>query len=345
MSSNSARAENARSLLLERLSEDARTVSARMSEVLKGEPAGLYEAASYMPSLGGKRMRPFVTLQAGRLFGETYDATVYAAVGVELLHNFTLVHDDIMDRDDFRRNKPTVHKKYGDPVAILAGDLLFSKAFWSAVKSEEAAGRAGVVEALSEASTRVDEGQYLDMSFESRRDVSESEYLEMIKLKTAALYECSAVMGGIAGGRNGSSIRHATEPELEALREYGLNLGLAFQIRDDYLGSFGSPETTGKPVGNDIKRGKKTLVVICALERCSPSQAARLSSTLGNLSASEREVNDAIGLLREIGVDSECEKTSLKYAAKAAESISTLPETEARVLLSSLAEYAALRNS
>lgn len=331
--------------LITKLREVAHTVDEEVFHILSGEPKQLYDASSYMPSLGGKRMRPFITVESARLFGDDDKATRLAGASVELLHNFTLVHDDIMDKDDFRRGKPTVHKIFGESLAILAGDLLFSKAFYAASMSEELSGVRGVVKALSVASARVDEGQYMDISFESRHTVSEEEYLSMIYLKTAALYECAAIMGGIVGGPAGTERKHGEPEDLASLREYGKSLGLAFQIRDDYLGTFGESRLTGKPVGNDVRRGKKTLVIVLAKQRCSSTQEKIIDSVLGSNIASDSEVHSVVDLFVDLGVDRECEDRAWKYASEAKARLQRLPAQESRRLLEELADYSVYRTS
>lgn len=337
---------DARLSLLSSIKFEAQRIDNRLQSFLAGEPRGLYSAAYYLPSLGGKRMRPYVTIMCGRMFGEADEQLYLSALSVELLHNFTLVHDDIMDRDDFRRGHPTVHKEFGETVAILAGDLLFSKAFEAASVAEEVSGSKGIVRQLSTASIKVDEGQFLDISFEKRLSVSIEEYLKMIYLKTASLYECSALIGGIVGGVASSSTRSvANENQLFLLAEYGKNLGLAFQIRDDYLGVFGDASKTGKPVGNDLRRGKKTVITIMASESASGAQLARFQSVLGNSTATTGELNEAISLLKDMGIDAKCIASAKEYAERAVKSLSAFPETGVRELLQALAHYASTRES
>lgn len=332
--------------LLASIKAEAEQIDKKMQSFLVGEPRDLYSAAYYLPSLGGKRMRPYVTIMCGRMFGDVDEQLYLSALSVELLHNFTLVHDDIMDKDEFRRGHPTVHKEYGETVAILAGDLLFSKAFEAASIAEERTGAAGIVRQLSLASIKVDEGQFLDISFEGRHSVSMEEYLRMIYLKTASLYECSALIGGLTGGIVSAASRSAAnENQRGFLAEYGKNLGLAFQIRDDYLGVFGDASKTGKPVGNDLRRGKKTLITIMATGLASGTQLTRFESVLGNSLATAEELNGVISMLKELEIDTKCVVTAKEYAEKAVESLDTFPQTRVRALLQALAQYASTRES
>lgn len=322
--------------IIEEVSKVAKIIDREIARIEESSAGSLYRAAFYLPKLGGKRMRPFVVLNSSRLVKGHEGAALDAALAVELLHNFTLVHDDIMDRDEYRRNHKTTHVVYGESTAILAGDLLFSKAFEEAAKAEELSGARGIVRELALSSERIAEGQFLDISFEKGGKVSLDDYLEMIYLKTASLYETSAVVGGLTTGQH-------NETHLKMLSEFGRNLGLAFQIRDDYLGVFGDTAVTGKPVGNDIIRGKKSAPILLALGK-ENTDLSPLTSALGNPRSAHEDVNRAIDFLKRVGVDAECRAMADGFAMKAVDSLSNFEDCDAKSLLSALAFYAASRD-
>lgn len=313
--------------LFDALKREAGKINDLIARFLEGRPEGLYAAAKYLPSLGGKRLRPFVTVMCGRMLGAPEEPLYLSAVGVELLHNFTLVHDDIMDRDEYRRGHPTVHKVYGEAVAILAGDLLFAKAFEAASLAEKMSGSPGVVHKLVEAAIKLDQGQFLDMSFESQENVSLQQYLEMIELKTGALFEAAAVIGGILGGLRDSKT-------ISALADYGRNLGLCFQIRDDYLGVFGDPSKTGKPVGSDIRRGKKTAVTLLA-----PKDVLELMKKVSNKPAEQDVLARLVESLKQEKIDLKSMELASDFAWKAISSLSIFPECAEKKLLVDLVNY------
>ncbi|HID25250.1 MAG TPA: polyprenyl synthetase family protein, partial [Thermoplasmata archaeon] len=227
--------------------------------LVDGGPRNLYSAAKYLPLAGGKRLRPLLTLlSAEAVDGEGSKALPFG-LAVEIVHNFTLVHDDIMDKSRLRRGSEAVHIRFGEPTAILAGDLLFAKAFeiLQQVDTDPLTFKElnrlviGCVE-------RICEGQQLDMDFERQKMVTEKEYMDMIEKKTASLFSCATKGGAIIGGGN--------KEETDALAAYGRFFGLSFQIWDDYLDLCGKQQEIGKVIGNDIRDGKKTLIVTHALE-------------------------------------------------------------------------------
>jgi len=220
------------------------------------KPERLYQAAEYILSLGGKKIRPVLVLMANQLFGNLNSNSFYAANAIELFHNFTLIHDDIMDRAPVRRSKPTVHKKFDEPTALLAGDVMLVKAY-EELNKIDINFLHEIFELFNKTAKEVCEGQQLDLDFEKRETVSMDEYLEMISLKTSVLVGCCLQMGAILGGAGKGTQQH--------LYNFGKNLGIAFQIQDDYLDAFGDTEKTGKTAGGDILANKKTCLYLHAL--------------------------------------------------------------------------------
>ncbi|WP_456418412.1 polyprenyl synthetase family protein [Methanocaldococcus infernus] len=247
----------------------------------------LYKAAKHLTFAGGKRIRPYLSILTYNLKKDNIKEILPAAVSVELIHNYTLIHDDIMDNDELRRGKPTVHIAYGEEMAILAGDLLYAKAFEAIgnIKDEKKAYK--VLKVLSKACVDVCEGQAMDMEFESYWPTLE-EYLEMIKKKTGALLEASAEIGGIMAEFN--------EEEMKAIKSYAEKIGLTFQIQDDILDIIGDEKKIGKPVGSDIREGKKTIIIIHAINTVNEEEKEKLLSILGNVK-SEEDIREAIKIL------------------------------------------------
>ncbi|MEN8229439.1 MAG: polyprenyl synthetase family protein [Bacteroidota bacterium] len=230
-------------------------------------PSELYEPVKYVLSLGGKRIRPALVILACDLFAGAVESALFPAVAIEIFHNFTLLHDDIMDRSELRRGSPTVHVKYNENVAILSGDVM------SILASRLINRSPGVVlntvhDVFTKTAMQVCEGQQLDMNFEERLSVSEEEYLTMIELKTAVLIAASLKIGAILGG--------SSQKDAEDLYEFGRNLGLAFQLQDDLLDTYGDPSVMGKKRGTDIIDNKKTFLMIEALEKASASKKEEL---------------------------------------------------------------------
>ncbi len=291
-------------------------VDSYISKVLEGEPAKLYEAARHLPLKGGKRLRPALLILVARALGGEEEEAIPAAASVELLHNFTLVHDDIMDRDEMRRGVPTVHVLYGEPLAILAGDLLYAKAYEALLSTQKAPELVKkMTEYLTWAGVTVAEGQAMDMMFEERWDVSEDEYLEMIAKKTGALFGACGAIGALV----------AEKPEYaEKMREFGVILGKAFQIKDDILSLVGDEKVTGKPKYNDLREGKRTLLVIRALRSLPPEEAEELKRILSKEEKSLEELEKAASLIMK--------SKALDYALKVAEEL----ENRAREILSEI---------
>ncbi len=298
-------------------------------------PTDLVEASFHLVLSGGKRVRPFILIKSAELFGSTIDRAMPAAVAIELLHNFTLIHDDIMDRDEYRRGVKTTHIVYGEPVAIIAGDFLFSYVFYILSKNYPPDIGLKLVELYSNASNLICMGQTMDV-LPDKYIGSPDEYLEMIYRKTGALIEASAVAGGVVGG--------ASEEGLKALQEFGSKIGIAFQIADDILGIVGDPKVTGKPVGNDIRNGKKTILVLSALERMDEPSRRRFLRVFGNLGCSEEEVMEAIDLIVSTGAIEDSREFMKSLYNDSIDALRTLPESEAREYLMEMARFIIYRD-
>ena len=227
------------------------------SKIETKEPKNLYEPITYILGLGGKRLRPVLTLMAAEIFGANYQKALDAALAIEVFHNFSLVHDDIMDDAPVRRGKTTVHEKWDINTGILSGDAMLISAY-QLFENYDGDTFRSLAKLFSKTAIEVCEGQQYDVDFEIRDDVTQTEYLKMIEFKTAVLVAAALKMGGIVAG--------ASLEAQDSIYEFGLNLGIAFQLQDDYLDAFGDPKTFGKQVGGDIIENKKTYLYLKALE-------------------------------------------------------------------------------
>ncbi len=257
---------------------------------LPDKPAGLYDPITYTLDCGGKRLRPVLTLAACQAMGKDPMTAIHQAIAIEMFHNFTLLHDDVMDKADVRRGRPTVHVKWNEQTAILSGDaMLTTSTMLLAVKAGDKLQTA--LELFNGTAMNIYEGQQYDMDFESRTDVTVEEYMEMIRLKTSVLLGCACAMGALMAGA-------PMETQIRFF-DYGVNLGLAFQLQDDYLDTYGNPETFGKAIGGDILNDKKTWLLIMALNE---DKTGTVKSLLGSREnpqekiAKVREVYDRLNL-------------------------------------------------
>jgi geranylgeranyl diphosphate synthase type II len=232
-----------------------------------GQPSALYEPVNYILALGGKRLRPAVLLAAHQLFDNEVEKSLPAALAVEVFHNFSLVHDDIMDAAPLRRGQPTVHQQYGLNAGILSGDVMLVKSYDLLLQTDTPA-RLKLLDIFTKMAVQVCEGQQMDMDFETQKEVTIPEYLDMIRLKTAVLLASALEMGALIGG--------STEQDARLLYDFGLNLGIAFQLQDDILDAFGDPLKFGKKIGGDIAQNKKTYLYLKALEIAPAKTAYRL---------------------------------------------------------------------
>jgi len=272
-------------------------------------PAELYEPIRYIMSLGGKRLRPALLLMACDLFNGSVLKALAPAVGIEVFHNFTLLHDDIMDKAPLRRGKPTVHAKWNESIAILSGDVMLVKAYELMMEVENDILRP-VLAIFNQTATGVCEGQQIDMNFEALDGVSVAEYLEMIRLKTAVLLGGSLKIGTLIG--------NAPEEQAELLYQFGENLGLAFQLQDDILDVYGDPDKFGKLVGGDIISNKKTFLLIKAIELAEGLEKEELDYWLyAENVVSEDKVNAVTDLYNRLGVRQLAEEQMNKFAERA----------------------------
>ena len=232
-------------------------------------PQSLYDPIAYTLALGGKRIRPALTLMASDLYQADIERAIRPAIGLEVFHNFTLLHDDLMDAADVRRNQPTVHKKWNANTAILSGDAMLIVAYQLIGQTTPELLKP-VLDLFTQTALEICGGQQYDMEFESRLDVTEAEYMEMIRLKTAVLLACALKMGALLGG--------APEEDAERLYAFGIHIGLAFQLQDDLLDVYGDPKTFGKRIGGDILCNKKTFLLINALRLADAEQRESLMS-------------------------------------------------------------------
>lgn len=255
-------------------------------------PASLYEPNEYFLKIGGKRVRPILCLMGNELFDDLKPDAWEVAAAIELLHNFTLIHDDIMDKAPLRRGMETVHKKFGESTAILAGDVMLVAAY-DLINKIDVSVLHQILGLFNKTAREVCEGQQLDMDFEKQEMVSHEQYLNMIELKTSVLLAACLKMGAILGG--------AGERNQNLIYEFGKKLGLAFQVQDDYLDAFGDPVKFGKQVGGDIKSNKKTFLLIHALETANPEQQKELKKLLA--SDNSDKVEKVLKLFQECKVD------------------------------------------
>ena len=287
----------------------------------------LYNASKHLLFAGGKRIRPYLTVITYMLKRDNIEEVLPAAAAVELIHNYTLIHDDIMDNDDERRGKPTVHVVFGEPTAILAGDLLYAKAFEAVSRIKDNMKAHEVLKILSNACVEVCEGQAMDMEFENYYPTME-EYLEMIRKKTGALLEASVEIGAVMADCN--------EEERKALKEYAKRIGLTFQIQDDVLDLIGDKKKLGKPVGSDIREGKKTVIVIHALKTLDDDKKKRLLEILGNKDIGDEEIKEAIEILKP---SIEYAKELMKQKTEEAKDYLKIFDKDRRKILEDLADF------
>src|SRR6478735_411817 len=283
------------------------------NQTITKEPKNLYSPVDYILSLGGKRMRPTLTLMAADIFGAPYQKALPAAMAVEVFHNFSLVHDDIMDDAPLRRGKETVHEKWNINTGILSGDAMLILAYQYFEQYEPTVFR-DLAKLFSKTALEVCEGQQYDVDFETRDDVTIPEYLKMIEYKTAVLVAAAMKMGAIVAG--------TSEVNANLIYDFGLNLGLAFQLQDDYLDAFGDPKTFGKQVGGDIIENKKTYLYLKALEFSTPEKASELESLFTlKLEDNTNKIEAAKTIFNKTGASGATQEAIENYTLKAFETL------------------------
>lgn len=271
-------------------------------------PKELYEPITYLMDLGGKRMRPVSVLMACNLFSDNIGTAIKPALAIEVFHNFTLMHDDIMDNAPLRRGKPTVHNRWNNNVAILSGDVMLVEAY-KLIMQVDPSILPEVLTIFSDTAVGVCEGQQIDMNFENLHHVHEADYLNMIRLKTAVLLAAALKIGSLIGG--------ASKNDADLLYEFGINLGLAFQLHDDILDVYGDPEKFGKQVGGDILANKKTFLLIKALESASDETQKNIRRWMEANDAPVEKVAAMTAIYDQLRVKELAEARMAAYAAKA----------------------------
>jgi geranylgeranyl diphosphate synthase type II len=297
-------------------------------------PASLYEPGDYFLSIGGKRIRPVLCLLGNELFSEIHEDAYQLSNAVELFHNFSLVHDDIMDEASLRRGKQTVHIKYDNNTALLVGDVMLVRAY-EYLQKIQSAHLSKILQLFNTTAKEVCEGQQLDMDYSKMEKVDMEQYIHMITLKTSVLLAASLEMGAVIGGASSSNCKH--------LYEFGKNIGIAFQVQDDYLDAFGDAALFGKEPGGDIKQNKKTFLLIHALEVANKDQKLALEALLK--SNENDKVEKVLEIFKACGVDTWAESIKAKYLKEAFEHLEAIAVTSDRKKpLIELANYLMNRN-
>ncbi|MDA7836007.1 polyprenyl synthetase family protein [Salibacteraceae bacterium] len=296
---------------------------------LPSDPANLYEPIEYMLSLGGKRIRPILTLIGCELFGKPYSNAMDQALAVEIFHNFTLVHDDIMDSAEVRRNLPTVHKKWDVNIALLSGDGMIVIAYQHLFKAQNDKLKK-LADVFSKTALEVCEGQQYDMDYASYETVSLSSYLEMIRLKTAVLLGGAMQLGAI--------VADASEKQLEQVQHFAESMGLAFQIKDDYLDSFGDQDSFGKEIGGDIREGKRTWLTLKAFELLGDDNQRLLDAY--SITDIAKRVDAVMAIYNELDVKGCAEKEIARYSDDSLKTLANIEgEENVKSKLSALVHY------
>ncbi|MCL6100525.1 MAG: polyprenyl synthetase family protein [Bacteroidetes bacterium] len=316
--------------------QQLRIIEKRLAKLLVGkEPESLYKPCEYILQAGGKRLRPFLVLISAQASGGNYNQVYNAALAVEILHNFTLVHDDIMDNSMMRRGRATLHNKYDLSTAILAGDSLIALAYQNLFKDCKDDAKK-IFATFTQGVVEVCEGQSYDKEFELRKSVSISEYKKMIYKKTAALTEmCCSIGAQIAGADN---------VRLKALKNYGKNLGMAFQIHDDLLDITAKQHEFGKMIGSDLIEGKKTYLFLRALEKAKGLDKKAFLKVIDRKGIKQNEVLKYKELYFKLGVVQDAEREIVKYTKLALENLTAIKNKEAREIMNWLANYLTYRN-
>ena len=300
------------------------------------EPRGLYEPIAYTMASGGKRLRPTLCLIAADMFSPINQDVINAAMAIEVFHNFTLLHDDVMDRAATRRGKPSVHVRWNDNTAILSGDEMVIEAYTllQEIRSDKLP---SVLKAFNRMAREICEGQQYDMDFETRSDVTIRDYMEMIRLKTSVLLATALQLGALLGG--------ASEADQAALYRYGINLGLAFQLQDDWLDVYGDPDTFGKAIGGDILCNKKTFMLLTAIQTAEGELKRELDYWFEEgTDRSQEKISAVTNIYNQLSVDKACQAEIRRYTEKALKELSQLNvDIKKKLTLTRLAEKLLVR--
>jgi len=316
----------------------ARMLDERLLSYLEeGEPEKLLKAVRHYPESGGKRLRPVLAmLVADAISGDTERVLPFAC-SLEIVHNFTLIHDDVMDGDMVRRGRPAIHALFDVPTAIIAGDAMFARGFEVLAMTDVPPERMReLFTIVARTVWEIAEGQQLDIDFENSGQVTVDQYLNMIEKKTAVLFACAA--------KGAAIIAEGTGEQEKNMHEYARLLGLGFQIWDDVLGITADEEKLGKPVGSDIRNGKRTIIVLHALENADLESREMLLSVLGREDATDQEISEVIHTLQDLGSIEFARSMAIEYADRAKECLECLPESESRELLKSLVDFSVNRD-
>ncbi len=319
--------------LLDEVKDKIKELDSSIARSLDGisQVRTLGDAMTYYPSAGGKRLRPLLAMLIADAISGTGRKTIPFGVALELTHNFTLVHDDLMDRDEIRRGIPSLHKKFGTSTAINAGDALFARAFEMLATLDDPAISQAILRDFSWMVRAIAEGQQLDMEFESRDDVTEKEYLTMVEKKTALMFWMAAKGGALISG--------APPEHVESAAEYGRIMGIGFQIWDDLLDVTGDQDKIGKKVGSDIMNGKKTMIVIEAMGRLEGGNKEKFLAAFNNPNATQEQMNEVIQALHDVGAIEYTRKMASEYAENAKHNLDFLPDSEEKELLMEFVDF------
>ena len=321
------------------LFKDRAFIEARINEgIFRISDNKLRAACLHILGAGGKRIRPALMMTAYKACGgQEFEKAVAVAVALELIHNWTLIHDDIIDQSDLRRNVPSVHKKWDETVALLAGDVLNNLAYRFVIQSGfEASIIAQVLDHLTKASMDVIDGELMDVEFEDRNDLTEQDYLNMIGKKTGSLFSASAKIGAVLAAQGGEVVK--------AMERYGELVGLAFQVRDDLLDIVGNGKEFGKEIGKDIKEGKRTLMLLYVLNNSLDDDAESLELILADNVKTPEQVQKVIEIMERSGSLNYAEQRLSYFVKKAEEQLKVLEITPYRTVLESLASFISFRN-
>jgi len=285
------------------------------------KPDELYEPINYVLANGGKRIRPLLLLASYNLFKDNLSEAIDAALAIEVFHNFTLLHDDIMDKSPMRRNKPTVHMKWNENIAILSGDAMLIKAYHLLANIDQRKLK-DVLDEFNKVALEVCEGQQYDMNFETIPQITEAEYIGMIRLKTAVLFASCMKIGAI--------LAEAHPPQIESLYQVGLNFGISFQLQDDLLDAFGDENQLGKRIGNDIVSNKKTFLMIKSLELANNIQNEEINRLMSGYLSDEEKISGMLAIYEELNIKEITEQNILSYNNQIFEAIAKLKVDEKR---------------